>query len=143
MAAASEAASQRGAGTDQAVDSGDAENVGDHGRNRTADAGAPEPVIGDKGRDQQMRQRQPDGSDLLPAGIARVREAAGNVEVGDRIAVEENVSATVEPGEGHHREQERQRGDQGEFAMASTLLFAMSSRVRDPLQRRRWVSQDG
>ncbi len=50
-------------------------------------------------------------SELIPAGIARVGEAAGDVEMGDRIPVEEDVSATVEPGEGEDGEHERERGD--------------------------------
>ena len=121
--------SQRGAGTDEAVDSGDSENVGEHGRNGAADAGAPEPVIGNKGRDEQMRQREPYGSDLIPARVARVGEAAGNVEVGDGIAVEEDVSVTVEPGEGDYREQERKRGDQDDFATGlHAVLRSVSSR---------------
>ena len=70
-----------------------------------------------------MRQRKPDRAELIPSGIARVQEAAGDVDVGDRVAVEEDVSAAVEPGEGKDGDDEGKGGDQDAFVLDADRGF--------------------
>jgi hypothetical protein len=71
-----------------------------------------------------MWKRKPYGSDLIPSRVTRVYETACDVEVGDGVTVEEDISAMIKPGKCHDREQERKRGDKGEFAAASALFFS-------------------
>ena len=59
--------------------------------------------------------------------------------MGDGVTVEEDVSVTVEPGEGDDREQRAQRGDQDGFALFSTLFLAPVIMALSPLQSRRLI----
>ena len=60
-----------------------------------------------------MGQGEPDAAELLEAGVSGVEEAAGDAEVGDGVAVEEEVAAGVADDE---RQEAKDRGGDGDRA---------------------------
>ena len=92
----------------EAPEAGDAEDVADHGGDGAGDAVLPPGHAGDEGHHEQVREREPDGADLADAGVERVEDAAGDVQVRDGVSVEQEHVAGKAIGEGEDGEQ---RGD--------------------------------
>ena len=83
------------------------ERRGDH----AGDAVGPPAIDGDKGNQQQVRKRQPHGAELREAGAVRIEDAAGDVQVGDGVAVVEHGAVLPTPENRGHGQRERRRHD--------------------------------
>jgi hypothetical protein len=89
--------------THQAEDPDHPQHVGDHRGNGTARARLPRPARGQERHHQQMRQGQPNRPQLQEARSPRVEDTPRNVDMGDGIAIEQDVAAAKIQEEGDDR----------------------------------------
>src|SRR5262249_37528137 len=73
----------------KAEDGDHGKSIGHHRWKRSSDTGLPKCAIDDEGHGEEMRKREPDCAELERAGRTRIEDAAGDVYVGDGVAVEE------------------------------------------------------
>ncbi len=71
----------------QTPEASDAKDVAGHGGDGAGDAVLPPGHAGGEGHHEQVRKRQPHRADLANAGVQRVEDAAGDMQVRDGVSV--------------------------------------------------------
>src|SRR5271157_5518973 len=66
-----------------------------------------------------MGQRQPDGSQLQQTGSLRIEHASRNIDVGDRIAVEQKIASLKIVKKRKQRHEDSDSGDTGRTAVGN------------------------
>ncbi len=99
----------------EAPEAGDAEDVAGHRWDSAGNAVLPPRHARREGHDEQVREREPDGANLTDAGVERVEDTAGDVQVRDRVAVEQHHAARETVAEGQQRKQRGDHADEDGF----------------------------
>ena len=84
----------------EAIEAEAGREVSQGGGDDACDAIGPPAVDLDKGDHEDVGQRQPHGAELREAWDAGIEDTAGDVEMGDRVAVVEQRVVTPAPGDG-------------------------------------------
>ena len=99
---------------------------------RSGEPSAPKDATDYEGKHEEMWKRQPDRSELFVAGSAGVNDAAGDIQVGFRVAVVERPTLPRAPSDRECAEDNEQQGRIPRRSVASPFFSGSRLPFRTP-----------